>query len=895
MATAAIKTPPLPPGFQLENQRNDELPPLPQGFHLESQLPEGAGKGAARAGLQIPLGIAEGTGLGLGGQLLNLAGAGESLAELEDLKERIPELKKKFPQLPWENFDENNFEQKYREALQTATNYNPLTVGGLGQITEDITGLPTGHPKTRGQELIRTGAAAGKFAPGKLLEKTIRGASVPAISKLLSSQGVPEGLADNIAFLLSQTPKGKGIKESKLELPKGKAKAFEPEFKLENEKYPSGLTKPRAAVEKRPELGIITPSQQEKAIGDLNKEAAKLTKEKFHESFPTAKKLEEGFNFDAAFNKGFGELEAQAAKANPHIDIAPFTKFLRSEAEKYRGIPTLDSEAKKIMKWIEDFRSEPQSGLKNLMRIYRSVNRELKRTFDKAKLSGVPNHYVNFLTRANKEISTAIRNTLPENSEWMRRFDLMNKVYKNFRDAEKVSSILRPLLQAEPTAANLRKFANDPKLQKALELRMGKDAAGEIIQIAKDLDAATKAINRLSAKTIKELDDIYPIPLLLAGMKIPGLGFAIKKSAEIARRIYGTNLTKPATRKVYREAVEAATKGDIPAYKKATDTLQKEQGLIGYNEPKLLEHKPKPKPSPIPKVKEIEKIANIKISKGQKQVNRKGSEILEKIFEINPSFELRQYLKEKPTFIRDIDFPNGSKSLLTKYYNDKEWNKYFNPQLYDKYYNKGKTISKNLGKIGDFIEDPWLRKKLQPILDYPIERGPLKNAWGQYDASFSRSTGKHVNKKIIVKPNMSPQKLHSTIMHEALHGLQAEIPRKGSIYSRSGERYFTEKNIPYTSKLSEVKARQFQDWIDKPVNQYRTKVEKTKEARRLWEEQISLKNKPKEDTRNFFVHYYKLNDKGRKLFNEWAEKYGNTKSYNEQIEKIEELVKTYPK
>ena len=80
----------------------------------------------------------------------------------------------------------------------------------------------------------------------------------------------------------------------------------------------------------------------------------------------------------------------------------------------------------------------------------------------------------------------------------------------------------------------------------------------------------------------------------------------IRKGAEVFRRLYGTQLLKPATRKVYREAIQAASKGDIPAYKKATEALQKEQGLIGfeepkkigYKEPKLLEHKPPVKKTP---------------------------------------------------------------------------------------------------------------------------------------------------------------------------------------------------------------------------------------------------------------------------------------------------------
>lgn len=629
-------------------------------------------KGALRFALQVPLGIAEFTHLGALGQLLEMGGKGEAISGLQELEENLPRLKELFPQLPWENVDI----EKGREALEAAEKYFPLSVGGLGRIAEEATGIPTGEPKTEAQRKLRLIAGGAKAAPGGIVQKTIRGASIPEISNLLQKTGLSEPVSEFTAFLLSQARFGKGAKgkgaippekppsgKPPPEPPVGgprepparppKAEAVPPSggFVEEVERFPSGLTKPKAVEAKKAEMGIITPARQEKALEGLNKEAGKIATDKFLETFPTAKKVMEGYDMEGAFKKGFGELEAQAQKANPQIDIAPFTKFLREEQAKYRGIPTLDKEAKKIMKWIEDFRSQPVSELKNLMKVYRSVNRELKGIYDRAKLSGVPDHYVNFLTRANKEIANAIRETLPKDSVWMKRFDTLNKEFKNFRDAEKVSTALRPLLRGEPTAANLRKIANDPKLQRLLELKMGKEATAEITQIAKDLETAQKAIQRMSAKTIRELDDIYPIPLLLAGMKLPGIGYVTKKVADVLRRVYGTNLLNPTTRKVYRQAVEAAGKADYPAYKKATEALKKEQGLIGYEAPKLLDYKPKepPKAEP-PKPKHKESSVIEPTSKIKEDIYNKKIEEIEKRLEraIEREREIEDFLKDNP-------------------------------------------------------------------------------------------------------------------------------------------------------------------------------------------------------------------------------------------------------
>src|SRR5574338_1377175 len=156
MASSLIKYPPLPPGFELESSSstNQNLPSLPPGFELESQdqLPESPGKGLFRAAVQPFLGAAEFTGPGFAGMATAAAGTGEALAELEDLKERLPRLKKLFPQLNWpEEIDEN----EYMQAVETASKYAPYTVAGLGEAVESATGLPTGEPKTRGQELLR--------------------------------------------------------------------------------------------------------------------------------------------------------------------------------------------------------------------------------------------------------------------------------------------------------------------------------------------------------------------------------------------------------------------------------------------------------------------------------------------------------------------------------------------------------------------------------------------------------------------------------------------------------------------------------------------------------------------------------------------------------------------
>jgi len=161
------------------------------------QIPESEGilKSALRYGAQVPLGAAELATSPL--NILQAAGVGEALSEYDELQERLPELKKKFPNAPWENF-EGLDREKYMKAVQEASESFP-TQQNVEKLIERKTGLPL-EAKTAGQKLLRFGSSAGASVEGNLAKKATAGVVAPAVKEGAAALGIPEPIADIVGL-----------------------------------------------------------------------------------------------------------------------------------------------------------------------------------------------------------------------------------------------------------------------------------------------------------------------------------------------------------------------------------------------------------------------------------------------------------------------------------------------------------------------------------------------------------------------------------------------------------------------------------------------------------------------------------------------------------------------
>jgi len=290
-----------------------------------------------------------------------------------------------------------------------------------------------------------------------------------------------------------------------------------------------------------------------------------LAKKSVKEHLPLSQKIEEGFDFEGQYKKGFGELKALADKFNPDIDITPISKYFNDVRKEYAGIPVLHSDAKKIKNEIYAYSRKPPLSLSTNLKIYRSNNKKIKDIYEKSRLTGKQSEYVDFLTNLNKKIAESIEKTLPEGSPWLKQFKELNSEYKSYKDTQKTLDVLEPLLKEKVTPSSLRKFANDKKLQGKLKLAMGEKGSAQIIELAKDLESAYLAIKKIPVKQLRSWEKYLPLAVFVPFGKFVAGG----KALDYAKRAYGLYLTSPQRINAYDNLLKKIISGDKEGFLKA--------------------------------------------------------------------------------------------------------------------------------------------------------------------------------------------------------------------------------------------------------------------------------------------------------------------------------------
>lgn len=452
--------------------------------------------------------------------------------------------------------------------IKGGSRFNPL--GNFGPVPQEL-----------GERLTE------KFLPtqNKPTEQVLERAG-----ELLPSVAIgPEGIAAKAIQLAGGTALGHLAKENEagpvgqavaeaagVGLPgliKGGVKAVKGALTSPKQTMASGLSKPRAVDAKHAARAIIHPETQEKAIKKLEDEASQLAKKTVEKELPITKKIEEGFDFENQYERKFGAIRKMAEKANPEIDITPVSNYLSKNVSKYRGIPKLHAEGAKVKKEILAFQNRPQTGMKNLLRIYRSNNQKISSIYETSRFSGKQKEYVDFLVGMNREIAQSFENSLPKDSAWMKNFREMNADYKNYKNAKKTLDLLEPILGGKATPANLEKLSTDKKTMQKLAMAMGEKGANEISQLSKDLKQAVQSLKDIKAKDLKAWDTLIPLSLFIPHTHGIGTAIGLKKSAEFARRGYGYFLSTAARRKDYEGLLKAISKKDKDSYVKYAKRL----------------------------------------------------------------------------------------------------------------------------------------------------------------------------------------------------------------------------------------------------------------------------------------------------------------------------------
>ena len=452
--------------------------------------------------------------------VFQMIGTGEALSELDELEERIPELKKKFPSAPWENFKGIDRE-KYMQAVEAAASLVP-TQENAEKLIEEALGIPL-RPKTGTQKALRLAGTAAGFRPGGLAEKGTAAVVAPTTTKILEKAGLPEPIAETVGLVTSGAAPSPSI--SKVTKPSGlSARRFE------------GVTKPTKISAPRHEKITESVEKDFKKIADQLLEKNKtysamkedsLFKEKIGDLFEKVESLAEEIP-ETASTSDLRESFRSRAKERTGKGISP-NEFERSYRKEYRQISKELPYGKfPAQKAVDQFRKNNQS---------------LGELFEPGKSSAANRAKKEALLDYNRSIEDVIKKTYPD-SEFKKLFEFTNKRWKEINDLESIQEFMDNIFKGKINYKEAKKLFSDKKgyVSKPFKDSLGEQRFKDFKTLVEDLLSTEKGYSMLKKAEQAGFSDLvkYGTPYLIS----PKLG-ALHTFSSAARKGMQMTLGNP--------------------------------------------------------------------------------------------------------------------------------------------------------------------------------------------------------------------------------------------------------------------------------------------------------------------------------------------------------------
>jgi len=774
-------------------------------YETFAQPKEGTVKKGARYATQPLIGAAEFTPYGIATGAWQLLGSAEALKELENFENfREEELRQKFPTAPWPEkpvFDK----EKYLQALQQASKLVP-TPSNIASFIEKQTGIPL-EANTKLQKLLRIGGGASYLKPGGLAEKVTAGVVAPTTTAALERIGVPEPIAE-IGGLVTG--------------------GVAPTPKFETLAKPSGI--PKRMFESLKKETKVSPRQYENIKVKVESDIKDFTNKLIREKNKTAEEIATNPEFRQKLFDELDKVQNIAKEIPGEFSSEPIKRNILEKIKQplERGISPSEYERAYKNELTKLYKSIPETeeSMFKFYEQYRKNNESYKKIYEPGKSTALNDAKKDALREYNKSVEKLFEENLP-NSEFNKLFKITNKQYSDLMNFESIEEYFKDVFSKEKiNYREAEKFLNNKKVSGNFKSLIGQEGYNELKQGIKDFLSTENGFKLLKTSEAQSYTNLAKLATKFVINKPWGMLSYLKTLPfSIRNELLGS--------KQFRIKWESALKN----FKKGFfNESQKDLNELQNIELKTWE-----------KAKnQAQKIYKEKPTKENKQ-------ILDRILEANPEFVEKQYLNEPKTYLRKSDVkgvPPRNSQFTTK-----EWNKSLNPKLKDKYYNSSLYEKSYLGKIGDIIEDPKLRKSLEDVLDVPVYIDPHlpSGHFGMSKNTFDQDYKVIPAEQVIrIAPDLSPEQLKTTLSHEAIHSLQSKKISKKTGISKIWER---EENRPplskyassdeifdyYIKNLNEVYARKFERWVSRDINKYRSTLEKTKVVKKLLEEQKKKK------------------------------------------------------
>lgn len=469
---------PLAPQI-LEESKPDFFSPVSKPNPEKQIQKETLGKKAARYFFQIPQAIASAKTWPL--NLIQQIGVGESLNELHELQERLPELKKKFPDVNW---PESINAEQYLENLQAASNAFP-TVQNAARAIEGETGLPL-EAQTKVQKLLNLGVTGASFRPGGVAAKTTAGFTAPAVATGLEKLGAGEGLSEAGGLLASggiPVPKGEAVTKA------------------------SGLT--ARGFEKIKKPTKVTHNRLEKISEAVEKDVRKLNQDLLRDS-----KTYQALKDDSTFKNKITDIFDQVHDLASNIDKPIPSQSLRSAFNKqtkqdYKGI-SLDEFEKS---YFQDVRKIDKAiplhemTAEQLVDQYRKNNRSLRELLEPGKSKAANRAKTESILAYNRAIADTIEKELP-NSELNNLFKFSNKRWAEIKDSEAIDAFMDDLFKGKINYKKGSQFFERERVSEPFKRLMGANNYKRFQTLMGDLMSTEKAMGLIKKAESQGFKDV---------------------------------------------------------------------------------------------------------------------------------------------------------------------------------------------------------------------------------------------------------------------------------------------------------------------------------------------------------------------------------------------------
>jgi len=518
---------------------------------------ESTGKSLARTALQIPQGIAEGTGPGLAAGLFQLLAMGES-----DLS---PEEFHKLRQLAEEQggqFDDESYEQARQKMLGMIP-----TVSNIGREVEERTGAPL-EPKEWYQKLLRLGSMSAKAQPGSISQKGTAGVAATATSYGLQQAGVPEVFADPLALAVGGVA---GAKTPKAEVSLTKKK-------------PSGL--PERQYEKLKEPRAVSEGKIEKINSKLEEDFRNISEDILATSpiEDTRAAISDNPKFKSEIAKKFKDVQELAESIPDKIHTDSVKKSLAKKISERKTTGFAPSEYEKdLKKFITGFIKETPSaevGPSGLVAKYRENNKSLSEYFSPGESKAYNRAKKDALLEYNRVIADTIEKEYP-GSEFSQLFKETNKQWADISDAESIDTFIDSLFKEGPQFKKGRKIFESENQARPFKRAMGEANFKRFEGLMADMLSSEKPHSMLKAAKKKGWSDLAKTgALYVISPKIAFGKLGIDKLKSAYNGLVNMLLDKPQLALTWEKGLNDLKKGDFAKAEKQFEVLEKERERI---------------------------------------------------------------------------------------------------------------------------------------------------------------------------------------------------------------------------------------------------------------------------------------------------------------------------